>query len=68
MVSSDPAVDSRPALVGFFGSCSLEKCAQSLPRFRGLPELMALGIWTLFHQPIQADRHLAAVSGLPEKS
>ena len=47
-VSSDPAVDSRPALLGFFGSCSLEKCAQSLLRLRGLPELMALGIWTLF--------------------
>ena len=47
-VNSDPAVNSRPALLGFFGSCSLEKCAQSLLRFRGLPELVALGIWTLF--------------------
>ena len=43
-VCSDPAVDSRPALLGFFGSCSLEKCAQSLLRFRGLRELMALTI------------------------
>ena len=50
-VSSDPAVDSRPVLLFFFGSCSLEKCAQSLLRLRGLLELMALGI-------LQADRHL----------
>ena len=35
----------------------LEKCAQSLLRLRGLPELMALGIWTLFHEPLPADRH-----------
>ena len=47
-VSSDPAVVSRPALLGSFGSCSLEKCAQSLVRLRGLLELVALGIWTLF--------------------
>ena len=39
----------------FFGSSSLEKCAQSLLRLRGLPELLALGI-------------LAAVSGMHEKS
>ena len=30
------------------GSCSLEKCAQSVLLLRGLPELMAPGIWTLF--------------------
>ena len=43
-VSSDPAVDSRPALQGFVGSCSLEKCGQSLLRLRGLLELVAFGI------------------------
>ena len=35
-------------------------------RLRGLPELIALGIWT-FLQLLHADRHLA-VSGLREKS
>ena len=30
--SSDPAVDSRPALLGIFASCSMEKCAQSMLR------------------------------------
>ena len=37
-------------------------------RLRGLSELIALGIWTLFLQPLHAGRHLAAVSGLHEKS
>ena len=30
-------------------------------RLRGLPELMALGIWTFFHQPLASDRHFDAV-------
>ena len=37
-------------------------------RLRGLPEHMALGIWTLFHQLLASDRHFDAVSGLLEKS
>ena len=37
-------------------------------RLRGLLELMALGIWTLFHQPLASDRHFDAVSGLLEES
>ena len=47
--SSDPAVDSHLALLGFrfFTSCSVEKRALSMLRLRGLPELLALGIWTL---------------------
>ena len=47
-VDSDPVVDSRPALPG----CSMEKCARSMLRFHGLLESKALGIWTLFHQPL----------------
>ena len=66
-VSLDPAVDSRRALRGIFNSCSMEKCAWSMLRLRGLPELFALGIWTLFHQSLASDRHVAAVSGLHEK-
>ena len=31
-----------------FTSCSMVKCARSMLRLRGLPELMALGIWTFF--------------------
>ena len=34
-VSSDLAVDSRPALLGIFASCSMEKCAQSMLRLLG---------------------------------
>ena len=49
-------------------SCSMEKCTQLMLRLRGLLELIALGIWTLFLQPLHADRHLAAVSSLHEKS
>ena len=30
--SSDPAVDPRPALLGIFPSCSMEKCVQSMLR------------------------------------
>ena len=37
-------------------------------RLHGLPEFMALEIWTLFHQPLASDRHVAAVFGLHEKS
>ena len=51
-----------------FTSCSMEKCAWSMLRLRGLPELVALGIGTLFHQPRASDRHVAAVSGSHEKS
>ena len=36
-------------------------------RWRGLPELMAFGIWTLFHQPLASDRHVVAVSGLRDE-
>ena len=51
--SSDPAVDSRPALLGIFASCSMEKCAQSMLRSLELPALVALGIWTLmFSSPL----------------
>ena len=45
--SSNPAVDSRPALLGIFASCSMEECAQSMLRSLELPALVALGIWTL---------------------
>ena len=47
-VDLDPVVNSRPAL----RSCSMEKCVRSMLRFHGLLELMALGIWTLFHRPL----------------
>ena len=46
-VSSDPEVDSRPAFLGFSGR-AVWRSAQSLLRLRGLPDIMALGIWTLF--------------------
>ena len=39
------------ALCGLWGSlmsCSMEKCTQLMLRLRGLPELIALGIWTFF--------------------
>ena len=52
----------------FFGSCTLEKCAQSSFRLRGLLELCHLESGHYFHEPFPADRHLAAVSGLHEKS
>ena len=59
------------ALCGLWGlSClaAWRKCTHLMLRLRGLPELIALGIWTLFLQPLHADRHLAAVSGLHDKS
>ena len=37
-------------------------------RLHGLPELIALEIWTPFLQPLASDRHFDAVSGLLEKS
>ena len=47
-VDSDPVVDSRPALWGDFHVFrSMEKRAQSMLRLPGLPELIALEIWTL---------------------
>ena len=36
-------------------------------RLHGLPELIALEIWTLFLQSLAPDRHFDAVSGLLEK-
>ena len=36
-------------------------------RLCGLPELVALGIWTIFYEPLASDRHVVAVSGLRDE-
>ena len=45
--STDPAVISRPALLGIFASCSMEKCEQSMLLSLELPALVVLEIWTV---------------------
>ena len=67
-VSSDAAVDSRPALLFFLG-----RAVWRSVHSRCFDCVDCLSLWHsesghYFHELLLADRHLAAVSGLHEKS
>ena len=67
-ITSNTWLDSGYMFLGvIFQACSMEKEARSMLQLRGLSELMALGIWTLFHQTLVSDRHVVAVSRLRDE-